>query len=121
MRGVHDCLRAADALAAAGVADAEVIDLRSLRPLDLETVVASVAKTTRVLVVEEGPRTGGWATSLLGEIAEHGLGDLDDAAVLASPDIPVPFAATLEDAYLPGAAAIERTVRERIGLAAAVR
>ena len=60
MKGVHDCLEAADLLAAEGVS-AEVIDLRTLRPLDLETMLASVVKTNRLAVVEEGPLTGGWA------------------------------------------------------------
>ena len=64
MMGVHDCLDAADKLAAEGVS-AEVIDLQTLRPLDLDTVLASVVKTNRIAVVEEGPLTGGWAGELL--------------------------------------------------------
>ena len=72
MKGVHDCVAAADMLAGDGI-DVEVVDLRTLRPLDLETVLASVAKTNRVAVVEEGPLTGGWAGEMLALIAEHGL------------------------------------------------
>ncbi len=60
MKGVHDALEAATELAADGVS-VEVIDLRTLRPFDLDTVLASVRKTNRIVVVEEGPLTGGWA------------------------------------------------------------
>ena len=64
-KGVPDSLAAAEQLAADGI-DAEVIDLRTLRPLDLETVLRSVEKTNRVVAVEEGPRLGGWAANLVG-------------------------------------------------------
>ena len=83
MKGVHDCLDAADKLAAEGVS-AEVIDLQTLRPLDLDTVLASVVKTNRIAVVEEGPLTGGWAGELLALVTEHGLGDLDDSWRIAT-------------------------------------
>ncbi len=113
MKGVHDCLAAADTLAAEGI-DAEVIDLRTLRPLDLETVLASVAKTNRVAVVEEGPLTGGWAGEMLALIAEHGLGELDDAWRIATPDTPIPYSPPLEDAHLPGPERIAHEVRSRV-------
>ncbi len=61
-----------------------MIDLRTLRPIDLDTVLESVARTNRLLAVEEGPRTGGWASGLLGQVAEHGLDDIDDAWLLAT-------------------------------------
>jgi len=83
LKGVSDALSAADALSSDGI-DAEVVDLRTLRPLDIETVLASVAKTNRLLAVEEGPRTGGWSTGLLGAVTEDGLHDLDDAWVVAT-------------------------------------
>jgi pyruvate/2-oxoglutarate/acetoin dehydrogenase E1 component len=114
MRGVHDALAAAETLAAAGV-DAEVIDLRSLRPLDHDTVVASVRKTSRLVAVEEGPELGGWASGLVGAVAERALGDLDDVWTLTTPDTPIPYSPPLEDAYLPGPDAIARSVRERLG------
>ena len=114
LKGVRDALAAAEALAGDGV-DAEVIDLRTLRPLDLETVLGSVAKTNRLLVVEEGPRTGGWAAGLLGAVAEEGLHDLDDVWILATEETPIPYSPTLEDAFLPGAAEIAAAVRERAG------
>jgi len=110
---VHDCLEAADLLAADGI-DAEVVDLRTLRPLDLETVLASVQKTNRVAVVEEGPLTGGWAGEMLALIAEHGLGDLDDAWRIATPDTPIPYSPPLEDAHLPGPERIAAEVRRRV-------
>ena len=116
-KGVADALAAAEVLAGEGVS-AEVVDLRTLRPLDLPTVLESVAKTNRVLAVEEGPRTGGWATGLLGAVAEEGLHDLDDAWILATEETPIPYSPTLEDAFLPDADAIVASVRSRLGVAA---
>jgi pyruvate/2-oxoglutarate/acetoin dehydrogenase E1 component len=95
--------------------DVEVVDLRTLRPLDLETVLASVAKTNRVAVVEEGPLTGGWAGEMLALIAEHGLSDLDDVWRIATPDTPIPYSPQLEDAHLPGPERIAAEVRRRMG------
>jgi acetoin:2,6-dichlorophenolindophenol oxidoreductase subunit beta len=115
-KGVPDALEAAEQLAGHRV-DAEVVDLRTLRPLDLDTVLESVARTNRVLAVEEGPRTGGWASGLLGVVAEHGLHDLDDAWLLATDELPIPYSPTLEDAFIPGAGAIASSVRERAGIA----
>jgi pyruvate/2-oxoglutarate/acetoin dehydrogenase E1 component len=114
MKSVHDCLDAAELLAADGI-DAEVIDLRTLRPLDLATVLESVAKTNRLAVVEEGPRTGGWAGEVLAEVTEQGLHDLDDAWRITTPDQPIPYSPPLEDDFLPLAGAIADNVRQRIG------
>ena len=116
-KGVPDALAAADALAGEGIS-AEVVDLRTLRPLDLATVLDSVAKTNRLLAVEEGPRTGGWATGLLGAVAEAGLHDLDDAWILATDETPIPYSPSLEDALLPDADAIAASVRSRLGVTA---
>jgi pyruvate/2-oxoglutarate/acetoin dehydrogenase E1 component len=115
-KGVADALAAAETLAAEGIS-AEVVDLRTLRPLDLRTVLESVAQTNRVLAVEEGPRTGGWAAGVLGAVAEEGLHDLDDAWILATAETPIPYSPTLEDAYLPQADAIVESVRSRLGVA----
>jgi acetoin:2,6-dichlorophenolindophenol oxidoreductase subunit beta len=117
LRGVRDSLEAAEALAGDGI-DAEVIDLRSLRPLDHETVLESVAKTNRLMLVEEGTRVGGWAGNLLGIVTAEGLDHLDDAWIVATADTPAPYSPTLEDAWLPGAAEIAAAVRERLGAAA---
>jgi len=113
-RGVSDALAAADQLAGEGI-DAEVIDLRGLRPLDVETVAESIARTNRILVMEEGPRTGGWATGVLGAVTELGLHDLDDAWIIATEETPVPYSPVLEDAFLPDTAAIVASVRSRLG------
>jgi pyruvate/2-oxoglutarate/acetoin dehydrogenase E1 component len=113
-KGVRDALEAAETLGADRV-DAEVVDLRTLRPLDLDTVLASVARTNRVLAVEEGPRTGGWAAGLLGAVSEAGLHDLDDAWIVATEETPVPYSPTLEDAFLPTAETIVASVRGRLG------
>jgi acetoin:2,6-dichlorophenolindophenol oxidoreductase subunit beta len=115
-KGVPDALEAAELLAGDGV-EAEVVDLRTLRPIDLETVLASVARTNRVLAVEEGPATGGWGSGLLGMVAEHGLHDIDDAWLLATAELPIPYSPTLEDAFIPGADAIASAVRARAGIA----
>ena len=115
-KGVPDALEAAEALFREDAIDAEVIDLRTLRPLDLATVLESVARTNRVLAVEEGPATGGWGSGLLGQVAEHGLGDIDDAWLLATGELPIPYSPTLEDAFIPGVEAIASAVRERAGI-----
>jgi acetoin:2,6-dichlorophenolindophenol oxidoreductase subunit beta len=117
LRGVRDSLEAAEELAGDGI-DAEVVDIRSLRPLDHETVLESVAKTNRLMVVEEGTRVGGWAANLLGIVAAEGLHDLDDAWIVTTEDTPAPYSPTLEDAWLPGPAEIAAAVRERLGVLA---
>jgi pyruvate/2-oxoglutarate/acetoin dehydrogenase E1 component len=117
-KGVADALAAAEALAGEGI-DVEVLDLRTLRPLDLETVLASVSKTNRLMAVEEGPRTGGWAAGLLGAVAEEGLHDLDDAWIVATDETPIPYSPTLEDAFIPGPDDIAAAVRERLGVRSA--
>jgi acetoin:2,6-dichlorophenolindophenol oxidoreductase subunit beta len=117
LRGVRDSLEAAEELARDGIG-AEVVDIRSLRPLDHETVLQSVAKTNRLMVVEEGTRVGGWGANLLGIVAAEGLHDLDDAWIVTTQDTPAPYSPTLEDAWLPGPAEIAAAVRTRLGVAA---
>src|SRR5947209_3918071 len=117
-KGVPDALAAAAALAEDGIS-AEVVDLRTLRPLDLETVLESVSHTNRLLAVEEGPRTGGWAAGLLGMVAEQGLHDLDDAWLVVTDETPIPYSPTLEDAYVPDTDAICANVRSRAGVGVA--
>ena len=112
MKGVHDSLAAAGQLAGEGV-DCEVIDLRTIKPLDIETVIASVERTTRLLVVEEGPLSGGWAGEVMARVMEQALGSLDDAWRLATADTPIPYSPPLEDAFLPGTEAIISSVKER--------
>jgi pyruvate/2-oxoglutarate/acetoin dehydrogenase E1 component len=112
MKGVDDCLEAAEVLAGEGIS-AEVIDLQTLRPFDTQTILTSLAKTNRLAVVEEGPLTGGWAGEVLSVAVEQGLGDIDDAWRITTPDGPVPYSPPLEDAFLPGAARIAQEIRSR--------
>jgi acetoin:2,6-dichlorophenolindophenol oxidoreductase subunit beta len=117
MKGVHDALEAAERLAGRGI-DVEVVDLRSFRPIDAEAIVASVEKTGRALVVEEGPRTGGWAAEVLAVVTEGALGYLDDAWRLTMPDLPLPYSPPLEKAFLPGPDAITDAILSRAGIRA---
>jgi pyruvate dehydrogenase E1 component beta subunit len=104
-------LEAADTLAAEGI-DAEVIDLRVLRPLDMATVLASVGRTRRVLVVEEAWRSGGLAGEVLARVAEQAFYELDAApARVCGEEVPVPYAKHLEDAALPMPARIVAAAR----------
>src|SRR5690242_21849000 len=113
MKSVHDALEAAETLEQERIS-VEVIDLRTLRPFDLETVLASVRKTNRIVVVEEGPLTGGWAGEVLASVTEHALGHLDDAWRIATPNHPIPYSPRLEYAFLPGAERIAADVRRRL-------
>jgi pyruvate/2-oxoglutarate/acetoin dehydrogenase E1 component len=113
MAGVPHALAAATQLSEEGI-EAEVIDLRSMRPLDVSTVASSVVRTGRLVVVEEGPRTGGWAAGLAGAIAADALDHLDDVLLINTPDSPIPFSPPLEDAYLPGPDRIARTISDRL-------
>jgi acetoin:2,6-dichlorophenolindophenol oxidoreductase subunit beta len=116
MLGLGLALAAADTLAADGIS-LEVIDLRTLRPLDIPTIARSLEKTNRLLVVEEGTRLGGWSATVVAEIAEHRLTEIDDIWRITTPDTPIPFALSLEDAFLPGADTIVAEVRERLSAA----
>ena len=101
MRGVHESLAAAERLAERGI-EAEVVDLRTIRPLDAETILGSIAKTNRLVVVEEGPLTGGWAGEVLAVAVERGLEHLDDAWRIATPDTPDPLQSTSRGRAPPG-------------------
>ena len=85
----------------------------ALRPFDTEAVLASLAKTNRLAVVEEGPLTGGWAGEVISVAVEQGLGDIDDAWRITTPDGPVPYSPPLEDDFLPGAKRIAEEIRSR--------
>jgi 2-oxoisovalerate dehydrogenase E1 component beta subunit len=109
---VHLALEAADGLAGEGI-DVEVVDLRSVVPLDTETVLASVAKTSRAIVLFESHRFLGIGAEVASVIAEEGFESLDAPVVrLAPPNVPVPFSPALEDAYLPQVADIQDAVRK---------
>ena len=113
MQSVRDCLEAAEILAPRGI-EVEVIDLRSFRPLDSETILESVRRTSNLLVVEEGPATGGWSSQVLGIVAENALDQLENAWRLTTPDSPIPYSPPLEDAFLPSAEAIVNAVLSRL-------
>lgn len=105
---VHTALAAAEELSVRGI-DAEVIDLRTLRPLDIDLLSESAARTGRLVVVEEGPPTGGYASEVISAVVER----VSPLAVrrVTMPDIPLPFSGVLEDAVLPGPADVVEAVR----------
>lgn len=106
------CLQAAARLSGTGI-ECEVIDLRSLRPLDMETVLQSVAKTHRAVIVDEGWRTCSLAAEISAQIMERGFYDLDaPVARVCSEEVPMPYAKHLEDAALPQPERIISTVQE---------
>jgi pyruvate/2-oxoglutarate/acetoin dehydrogenase E1 component len=108
----HHALQAAERLAPEGI-DAEVIDVRSLLPVDYETIGESVRKTGRVVIVEEGPKTGGVCAEIAAGIMERFPESLVAPVLrVASADVPVPFSPVLEDAYRPSAARIVDEVRD---------
>jgi pyruvate/2-oxoglutarate/acetoin dehydrogenase E1 component len=108
---LHFSLAAAEDVAADGIS-AEVIDTRSLAPFDYETIGQSVRKTGRVVIVEEGPKTGGVAAELAAGILER-FGDSLMAPIVrvASADVPVPFTPVLENAYRPDPTRIAQAIR----------
>ncbi|HYG72940.1 MAG TPA: alpha-ketoacid dehydrogenase subunit beta [Actinomycetota bacterium] len=109
---VHLALEAAENVAAEG-ASVEVVDLRSIMPLDTETILASVAKTNRAIVLYESHRFLGIGSEVASVIAEEAFTDLDAPVVrLAPPNVPIPFSPSLEDAYLPQVSDIEDAVRK---------
>jgi pyruvate/2-oxoglutarate/acetoin dehydrogenase E1 component len=104
-------LAAAADLAATGIS-AEVIDLRCLIPLDMATVLASVAKTSRLLIVEENPYQGGWGATIAAITADEGF-ELLDAPIrrIAAECVPLPFADTLENQVIPTTAKVTTALR----------
>jgi pyruvate dehydrogenase E1 component beta subunit len=105
-------LQAADQLASEGV-DAEVVDLRVLRPLDQSTLLESVHKTHAALIVDEGTRTGSLAAEVIARIAEEAFYDLDaPLARVCSAEVPMPYPKHLEDAALPQPASIVAAAEE---------
>ncbi|MFD5466764.1 alpha-ketoacid dehydrogenase subunit beta [Kitasatospora sp. NPDC127059] len=108
-------LEAAERLAGDGI-DAEVVDLRTLRPLDDATILGSVARTHRAVVVDEGWRTGGLSAEVAARIAEQGFYDLDAPVErVCGAEVPVPYARQLEEAALPQVEGIVAAVRRAVG------
>ena len=108
---VERCLAAAEELAADGI-DAEVLDLRSLRPLDWEAIAASVRKTHRAVVAHEACRTGGVGAEIAARIGDELFDELDAPVKrVGAQDVPMPFSPPLEEFVLPGPAAVVAAVR----------
>src|SRR5438445_1509405 len=111
-RMTHICAEAADSLLAEGI-DAEVVDVLTLAPLDEDTILESVARTRRLVVVDEDTPTCSMARDIAARVADRGFDNLDaPIKTLTAPDAPVPFAAALEAYYVPQPADIVRLVNE---------
>ena len=110
---LHHCLEAAELLSQEDV-DVEVVDLRTLRPLDRETIINSVKKTGKILIVHEDNLTGGVGAEIAAIVADQAFEYLDGPiSRLCGPDIPtMPFAQSLEEAYLPNTDKVASALRE---------
>ena len=107
---VNRSLQAAEELAAQGVS-VEVVDIRSLEPLDIEPVIKSVKKTSRAIIVHEACIKGGFGAELAAQIQEQAFGSLKAPILrIGAPNVPVPFAVNLERAYVPEVTLIKETV-----------
>jgi len=112
---VHTALKAAEALAAEGI-EAEVLDLRSLRPLDEERLVDSVRRTHRCVVVQEGWPFAGVAAEIVARVTREAFDHLDAPPErVTNLDVPMPYARNLEDIVLPSADRVAATVRRLLG------
>lgn len=109
---MHTSLEAAELLSKEGI-EAEVIDLRTLQPLDRETIVQSVRKTNKLMVVHEDTKTGGIAGEIAAVVCEEAFEELDGPILrVTSLDTPVPYAPSLEERFLPNVKDVMRTARE---------
>jgi pyruvate dehydrogenase E1 component beta subunit len=112
---VPRALEAAERLKAQYGIDCEVVDVRSLVPLDTQTILGSVGKTHRLFTVEENPRLCGWGAEIVSIVVEEAFYDLDAPPVrITTPHIPLPAADILEDMVLPSADRIVETVRKSL-------
>jgi pyruvate dehydrogenase E1 component beta subunit/2-oxoisovalerate dehydrogenase E1 component len=112
---VQKAIAAADTLAKDGI-EAEVIDLRTLRPLDTATIMASVARTRRAVVVDEGWKSGSLSAEVSARIMEHAFWELDaPVARVCSAEVPIPYPRHLEQAALPQPEAIVAAARGALG------
>jgi pyruvate/2-oxoglutarate/acetoin dehydrogenase E1 component len=117
-RQVHAAVTVANDLSALGV-EVEVVDLRSLAPLDIEALVTSAQKTRRVLVFHEAVVTGGFGAEIAASISEACFGDLETPVRrLGAADSPLPYAPGLERAALPSAQRLSSVLAQMLGLAA---
>jgi pyruvate dehydrogenase E1 component beta subunit len=107
---VHRALDAAESLSEAGI-DAEVVDLRSLVPLDTDTIVESIEKTGNLVVVDEDYESYGVTGEIVASVADEALGALNSVERVALPDVPIPYARPLENEVIPDADDIEAAVK----------
>jgi pyruvate dehydrogenase E1 component beta subunit len=114
-RLVHESLAAAGALAEEGI-EVEVIDPRTLVPLDVETILASVARTHRLVVAHEAVLHGGFGAEVAAQMQAAAFDELDAPVVrVGAPFAPIPFSPPLEDAYLPGRDDVAAAARAALG------
>jgi pyruvate dehydrogenase E1 component beta subunit len=112
---VNKSLQAAKELAKDGI-EAEVVDLRTISPLDTDTILQSVVKTSRLLIAHEACKTGGIGGEIAAIVAENAIDALDAPIErVAAPDCPVPFSGSLEDAFLPQPAQIVAQAKRMLG------
>jgi pyruvate dehydrogenase E1 component beta subunit len=110
---VHHALDVAEKLEPEGIS-VEVLDLRSLVPLDRDAIMETVSKTRRLIVVDEDYQSFGVSGEVIATVAERKPGLLDYVARVCVPDVPIPYASGLEHTVLPGPARIEAAVREAV-------
>jgi pyruvate dehydrogenase E1 component beta subunit len=110
-RLVKEAIAAAEALSSEGIS-IEVIDPRTLVPLDMETIVSSVKKTGRLVTAEDGVKTSGAGAEIIARTMETAMSYIEDVQRVACPDIPAPFSPPLQEAYMPGKKAIVETVKK---------
>jgi pyruvate dehydrogenase E1 component beta subunit len=104
-----------EALEQSGIS-AEVIDVRTLQPLDLKTIVESVKRTSRLVIASDDVKTGGVGAEISASVSENAFGYLDaPIARIACPDTPIPFSPPLEQSYMPNADKIVETVKAIMG------
>jgi pyruvate dehydrogenase E1 component beta subunit len=114
-RPVNFCLEAAEALSADGI-ECDVLDMRTIRPLDIDSIITSLKKTSRIVVVDQSWPFGGVASEVCTQVVEHAFDYLDHQPVRVNTvDVPTPYAKNLEAAYLPNVERIVAAVRGVVG------
>lgn len=114
-RPVNFCLEACDELSADGI-DCDLLDMRTIRPLDIDSIIQSLEKTNRVVVVDQSWPFSSIASEVVTQVCEKGFDHLDHPPIrVNTEDVPTPYAANLEAAYLPNPARIVAAVRKTIG------
>ena len=110
-RMVKEAIAAADVLSSEGIS-IEVIDPRTLVPLDMQTIVSSVKKTGRLVTAEDCVKTAGVGAEIIARTMEMAMGHIEDVQRVACPDVPAPFSPPLQEAYMPGKKAIVEAVKK---------